>query len=661
MGLPPISFTGFSEFSDDFQVILERTFEAASLPVTQLQSRQSRLITQQQLLGELRGSLETLESDFSALGLVGARNAVTAGSTGESVVTVTTSGTVEESSFDLDVSSVARAAQEATVNGLADTDSTPLTADGITELTLGSTATTIDLLTIGSGRTAGTTGDATPSPPVSVQVDFSNGLSGSITAELDSFFAADAAPAGATAGDEVSVTFVSEDGSINETVTATLAGGEDAAGIAALLNGEIAANANLDGKVSFSSASGKLKLTQSDTAGQGFSFTSTSTGSVTTGLESGSVTGGHSAEEIAAALNGQVAADDELSAAGVTFLAQDGEVRVQGDQAFDITVTDNAQGTGFASGLAGNHSVAGFDNTLAGLRDFINSNSGELGVKAAIINTSSDPDAPSHHLTLTALATGATTLRLEDSGGVNLVTSSNQGADAQFTVNGVSVTNSSNTITNFAPGMTIEIVGTGTATVFAGTDRTEISDALANLVTSYNDVAAKIQAQIGQEAGLLSGHPMVRQAQQALRDITGFLGNAEGDVRSMAALGLELDDEGKLSFDAVAFNSLSDDQISEALDFIGNTSSGFAGSAASRLDSLSDPVNGQIATAIAFLQESDTALTRQIEREQERVDALIANLESRFAAADQLLSRLEAQQDTLTQIFDSFEAQLRNR
>ena len=58
----------------------------------------------------------------------------------------------------------------------------------------------------GTGRTAGTTGTTTPAPPVDVTVTFSGGLSGSITAVLDSFFAgfisADGSP---TAGDTVSV------------------------------------------------------------------------------------------------------------------------------------------------------------------------------------------------------------------------------------------------------------------------------------------------------------------------------------------------------------------------------------------------------------------------------------------------------------------------
>ena len=240
MSLTPVSFTGFSEFSDDFQAILQRTFEVANFPIQQLQTEQTINLAQQQALGDLSFVVSNLESEFASLGLLGATSAVTASSSDQKVAAVTVTGTPTIQSYDLVVTSEAKAAQETSLTGLADTDKTGLTADGIYKLTVGTTVTNIDLLTIGSGRTAGTTGSATPSPAVSVQVDFSNGLTGSITANLNSFFVAGSAPSGAGAGDTVSVTFVSEDTTINETITTVgLAGGDDATAIATLLNDQI--------------------------------------------------------------------------------------------------------------------------------------------------------------------------------------------------------------------------------------------------------------------------------------------------------------------------------------------------------------------------------------------------------------------------------------
>ena len=257
MGLPPISFSGFSDFSDSFQTILERTFTVSNLPKLNLETEKTVLEGRQTELSALRSDLLALQGTFTSLGLAGAQGAVTASSSDEDVASVTVNGTVSPGSYTLNVTSAAAAAQEATLTGLADSDTTALSGDGIYKLTLGATTTTID----------------------------------------------------------------------------------------------------------------------------------------TTAL--------------------------------------------------------------------------GIDNTLEGLRDHLNSDS-SLGVSAAIINTSSDPANPSYHLTITADETGVTTLRLDDSADQNLVTAVNQGADAVFELNGLNVTNSSNVIPDFAPGLSLSINGPGTATIAAG-------------------------------------------------------------------------------------------------------------------------------------------------------------------------------------------------
>ncbi len=651
MSLSPISFTGLSKFADDFQTILERSFTVANLPVKGLQTEQSLLLRRQTALADLAVDVRDLQDGFAALGLLGARGAATSSSSDTAVATVLASGTPAVASFVVDVTSAASAAQETALSGLADTDATGLTADGIYKLTLGATTTTIDLITIGSGRTAGTTGSAIPSPPVSVQVDFSGGLTGSISADLDSFFVASAAPSGIGAGDTVSVTFVSKDGSINESITtAGLTGSEDTAAVALALNTQISANANLAGKLTFSDEGGNLKLVVSDTAGTGFDFTSSSTGTTVSGLESGGAVGGHSAAEIAAALNAQIALDQTLADAGVLFTAVNGEVQINGDQAFDATVTDTAQGTGFVSGLAGAHSVAGFANTLDGLVGHINANSSTLGVSATIINTSSDPENPDYHLTLTANDTGATTLKLTDVADVDLLTAANQGTDAVFTVNGLAVTNSGNTIDDFAPGLKLTIVGPGETTVSTATDRAGIAADLAAIAQQYNKAVSRLNENIGEGSGILSGELIIRQAASTLRDIISFVGS--GEIKSFAPLGFSLNESGVLTYDETTFNSLDSDELDQAIEFIGDTSSGFAGNAFNVLKGLADPVSSQIQTALDFVQVSDKRLSEQIEAATERVDRLIANLEQQFAAADLLLAGLESQQRLLTVLFD---------
>jgi len=216
---------------------------------------------------------------------------------------------------------------------------------------------------LGTGRTPGSVGAAAPVPPVGVGITFSNGLSGTITADLPSFFVAAAPPTVPAAGNQITVSFTSTDAAIAGSITTPpLAGGESTAALAVLLNAQVAATPSLAGRITFSDQGGRLKIVESDTVGVGFTFTSSATGGLVTGLESGGVIGGLSAQEITAALNARVAANSSLSAAAVRFTAVSGQVQLDADVSFTFRAVDYPRGTGFVSGLAGERAVGGTDS-----------------------------------------------------------------------------------------------------------------------------------------------------------------------------------------------------------------------------------------------------------------------------------------------------------
>lgn len=208
-------------------------------------------------------------------------------------------------------------------------------------------------------------------------ISFTGGVEGVISTDLGSFFVAPAPPAVPAGGETISVSFTSSDTQIAVTIqTPPLAGGENTAQIAALLNTEIAATPQIAGGFTFSDEGGALKLVQSDTLGVGFTFASVASGGLVTGLEGGGTTGGQSAEEIAAALNTQVAATPQLAVANVRFTVVNGEVRLDADVDFTFTAADFDRGTGFRSGLAGTHLVGG--NNSANILGTLNQLSQDL-------------------------------------------------------------------------------------------------------------------------------------------------------------------------------------------------------------------------------------------------------------------------------------------
>jgi flagellar hook-associated protein 2 len=436
MSAPPVSFVGVSKFSENFQTILERTFTVANLPVKNLEADRSLIAERKTELGALAADLRALRDVFASLGTLGGAGFANVSTSDANVVLASSVGSPEPITLDVEVTSAASAASETTLSGLADTDTTALSGDGVYKLTVGGTTSTIDL--------------------------------------------------------------------------------------------------------------------------------------------------------------------------------------------------------------------SGGENTLAGLRDALNA--GNYGAQASILNLSDDPENPDYRLSIAAAETGARTLKLADSGDVDLLTAQNQGTDAVFTVNGVAVANSSNTIQDFAPGLSLTIVGEGDATVQVGNDTANVKTKLAEFAEKYTAVVGRIQAHIGKEAGVLSGDILIREAQATLRAITSHLGS--GSVQAIAALGLELDDQGQLSFDPSVYDQLALTDFDAVREFLGSTTEGFVGNAYKRLGDLADPVTGRIHTAVGFLEESDLKLSDEIAQLEERIDLQIANLEERFGAADTLLAQLESQQSLLERLFE---------
>jgi hypothetical protein len=109
---------------------------------------------------------------------------------------------------------------------------------------------------------------------------------------------------------------------------------------------------------------------------------------------------------------------------------------------------------------------------------------------------------------------------------------------------------------------------------------------------AYN-AAASTNAHIGEDAGILSGEPVLRQIQGALRQLTGYAGT--GEIGSLAALGISLDKTGTMTFDSTKFYTLSTGAFESALDLMGSTQTGF-GALAKRLDEISNPITGFIKT-----------------------------------------------------------------
>ena len=288
-------------------------------------------------------------------------------------------------------------------------------------------------------------------------------------------------------------------------------------------------------------------------------------------------------------------------------------------------------------------------NNVTGLRDAINNLN--AGVTASVLTTGTG--ANPNYLAVTSNTTGQTTLQLNDTPvvgpPVNLLTNSNQGADAVFQLNGVNVSHSTNTINDVVAGITFSILGktSGAETVnlSLSTDRSKISSALQDFATKYNAVVDQVNAQVGPAAGLLSGDFLIHEIERDLRQTTGFQGT--NSIKGIANLGISLDATGKISFDSKAVGSLTDQQLSDAFSFLGSSTTGF-GSLAAKFTQLSDPASGLIQSQSQGYDVATKRLTDKISVVQAQITGLQTSLSARLQKADALLASLESQQKVLT-------------
>lgn len=288
-------------------------------------------------------------------------------------------------------------------------------------------------------------------------------------------------------------------------------------------------------------------------------------------------------------------------------------------------------------------------NNLTGLRDAIN-NLG-AGVTATVLTTGTG--ATPYYLSVTANNPGATTLQLiDDPGGAatSLLSAGNQGADTVFKLNGVDVRKNTTLINDVVPGVTFNILDTTsggeTVNVTVASSRSQMASALSDFVNAYNGVADQVNAQVGRNAGLLSGDFLIRETQDKLRGLASYTG-ASGSVKGLADLGIEFDSGGVATLNQTTFNNLSDSQISDAFNFLGSTTDGFGGLAAG-LVNISDSATGLAKIQLDNYDAADRRLSDQIATLTGRASEMQKSLAARLQAADALLASLQSQQSIVT-------------
>ena len=215
-----------------------------------------------------------------------------------------------------------------------------------------------------------------------------------------------------------------------------------------------------------------------------------------------------------------------------------------------------------ANGAPANLVINAHDGTLQGVANAINA-APTSPISARVVKTS---DAGDYRLELSAKTIGAdsafTVSGIEDPPTAPMAFAvSNQASDAEIllgtTGTPLSITSSSNTLTDVVPGVTLTLRKADPATtvsVSVATDSATMADDVEKMVNAANEILKEINTLTDydpatKKAGLLRGNPELRDLQNSvLQAVASAIGG-----KSAAAAGLQLTRDGTLTFDKGKF------------------------------------------------------------------------------------------------------------
>lgn len=292
--------------------------------------------------------------------------------------------------------------------------------------------------------------------------------------------------------------------------------------------------------------------------------------------------------------------------------------------------------TGFSQNAdKGSQSITITDGSLVGIRDAIN-NAG-MGVTASIINdgsyyrlaiTSTTGEASSMEITVTdddgnnTDASGLSLLAFNSS--ATHLSQTHAGQDAQLSINGVSITNASNTLTSTISGLNVTLNSTGTSTIAVSQDTSSAKNAINSFVQTYNGLITNMNRLSAYDpatkvAGPLQGDVTLLSIRSQLNTILGGAVDgltSDAPYRILADVGItRSSSDGTMSIDSTKLDAALQSDPKAVANLFGDQGNA-SDSQVSYVESLSDTPVGtypvditSLATQGTFVGSAAAALT----------------------------------------------------
>lgn len=281
--------------------------------------------------------------------------------------------------------------------------------------------------------------------------------------------------------------------------------------------------------------------------------------------------------------------------------------------------------------------------TLADLKSAINSNS-DMGVSASIINADSGAK-----LVLTAKKAGDS---ITTGGSFGSFTTTLTGQKAELTIDGQTVTATSNTIDSALPGISLNLSNTGSTTMTVAGDSSSLSTAVNGLLTAFNDVNSQVKTLTKYDASTKTAAVLTGDAtaNAALSQIHSALSSSPsgitGSYSTLSSIGISVQTDGSLALDSTKFSAA----VTKDSNSVMSVLSAYGGALKTAAKALTDS-DGIISKKTEGLNSRITDLNDQRDRLQTRLATIQKRYETQFSAMDTMVSSMNSSLSYISKLY----------
>lgn len=339
-------------------------------------------------------------------------------------------------------------------------------------------------------------------------------------------------------------------------------------------------------------------------------------------------------------------------------------------------ITSNISDTSYTSinssiGTTGSITISGTtitptSYTVAGLVEAIN-NANISGVSATITNLGTSA-APDYQIRIVNTTDTAATITLSAGNDfTGLAFTSDDAVAGSLTINGTTVSRSSNTITDLVPGLTINLVGTGNSTITVTQDNSALSSKISGFVTAFNALDKSLKDISSYDAtakkgAALYGDSAINSLRREIRSIiTSTLGvDSATSYNRLSQVGINFKTDGTLSLDSTTLNTAISGNFNKVAKLFSGTGvstdslglHGFAYQLNTVLASATG-IDGVITNRKSSLQTEIRRLQAKADQEQLRLADLQKMYQKQYTALDRTVASLNSMASYLTNQFDA--------